>query len=119
MSRESFLVPAGSHLQHGERENFVQCEERVCSVRTTTYAVGGEGVWLEKKSAVSEMSHLQYKKKKCSVRRLSDLQYEEKVDYCEDKAVQCEERVISTRRLHSQQEDRVCSLRRKSAVSAM
>ena len=33
--------------------------------------------------------------------------------------MQCEERVKSPRRLHSQQENRVCGLRRKSAVSAM
>ena len=31
--------------------------------------------------------------------------------------MQCEEGVKSPRRLHSQQEDRVCGLRRKSAVS--
>ena len=57
---------------------------------------------LKRKSAVSGISHLQYKKKRCAVPRLSHLQYEEKVDWCEDKAVQCEESVISTRRLHSQ-----------------
>ena len=56
---------------------------------------------LKRKSAVSLMSDLQCKKKKCAVLRLSDLQHE-KVYWCEDKAVQCEERVISTRRLHSQ-----------------
>ena len=50
------------------------------SVRTATYAVGGEGVWFERKLAVSGMSNLQYEKKKCAVPRLSHLQYEEKVD---------------------------------------
>ena len=43
------MVRAGSHLQHGKRENFVHCEERVCSIRTATYVVGGEGVWFEEK----------------------------------------------------------------------
>ena len=41
------MVPAEWYLQYGE--NFVQCEERVYSVRTATYAVGGEGVWFDEK----------------------------------------------------------------------
>ena len=39
--------PGGSHLQY--EKNFVQCERRMYSIRMTTCAAGGEGVWFEYK----------------------------------------------------------------------
>ena len=74
------MVPAGPHLQYEERENFVQCEESVCSVRTATYAVGGEGVWFEEKVSSIRNVTSAIQEEKCAVPRLSDLQYEEKVN---------------------------------------
>ena len=90
----------------------MQCEYRLYSIRRVTHAVEKQAAWCEEKV--------------CSIRNVTSavpgvlcLQYQEKVVCCEDKVVKCEKRVNSTRRLHSQQEDSVCCLRRKSAVSAM
>ena len=63
------MVPAGSHLQYGERGNFVQCKERVCSVRTATFAVGREGVWFEEKvSSVRNVTSAMQEEKVCSTK---------------------------------------------------
>ena len=40
-------LPGGSHLQY--EKNFAQCERRMYSIRMTTSAAGGEGVWFEYK----------------------------------------------------------------------
>ena len=61
------MVPAGSHLQYGE--NFVQCEERVYSVRMATYAIGGEGVWFEEKvGSIRNVTSAIQEKKVCSAK---------------------------------------------------
>ena len=63
------MVPAGPHLQYWERENFVQCEERVCSVRMATYAVGGEGVWFEEKvGSIINVTSAMQEEKVCSTK---------------------------------------------------
>ena len=64
------VVPAGSHLQYGE--NFVQCEERIYSVRTATYAVGGEGVWFEEKvSSIRNVTSAVQEEKVCNTKILA------------------------------------------------
>ena len=66
------VVRAGSHLQHEKRENFVHCEERVCSIRTATYAVGGEGVWFEEKvGSIRNVTSAVQEGKVCSTKILA------------------------------------------------
>ena len=61
------MVPAGSHLQYGE--NFVRCEERMYSVRTATYAVGGQGVWFEEKvGSIRNLTSAVQEEKVCSTK---------------------------------------------------
>ena len=63
------MVPAGSHLQYGE--NFVQCEERVYSVRTAAYAVG-QGVWCEEKiCCIRNVTSEVRVEKVCSTRKVA------------------------------------------------
>ena len=50
------------------------------SVRTATYVVGREGVWLEEKVGNIKNVTSAVQEEKCAVPRLSHLQYEEKVD---------------------------------------
>ena len=50
------------------KQNVVQCEEKVYSIRRASSASGGKCVWCEEtESAVSVMSHLQYKEEKFAV----------------------------------------------------
>ena len=64
------MVPAGSHLQYGE--NFVQCEERVYSVRTAAYAVGGEGIWFEEKvGSIRNVTSAVQEEKVCSTKTVA------------------------------------------------
>ena len=52
------------------KQNVVQCEEKMYSIRRATSASGGKCVWCEETaSAVSVMSHLQYKERKFAVPR--------------------------------------------------
>ena len=44
---EKCTVPRGLHLQYNQK--VVQCEERMCSIRRATSAMGEESAWCEQK----------------------------------------------------------------------
>ena len=50
------MVPEGSHLKYEEK--VAQCEERAYSIRRVTSAVGGLGLWCERKSLHYKEFHI-------------------------------------------------------------
>ena len=108
-----------SNLQYDERSMQHQegcicsARRRLCSVQVvqyqrTSFAVGRQGVWLEKYQECNI----------CNTLRES-VQYQEKFVQCEENIVQCEEKVYSIRRVYFQQEDSLCGWKRRSAVLGM
>ena len=62
-------IQGGSHLQY--KKNFVQCERRMYSIRMTTSAAGGEGVWFEYKvCSITNFTSAVQVERVCSTRRV-------------------------------------------------